>query len=386
MQAVSHEALKTLAAKRSEACVSIYLPTHRANPERQQDPIRLKNLLTDAEKQLAANGLRATDARRLVAPAETLMPRHNYPQPGSAGLAVFLAPDFFEHFWLPFAVEERLVIGQRFHLKPLLPSLAPDGIFYVLALSHNQVRLLEGSRHAVHELELAGIPASVADMAEAGEALPQYRLGARGPSGHSGQQPGAFHGTANAGDEDRNALLRFFHLVDEAVRARLGPSNAPLVLAGVEYLHPLYREANEYPHLLGEGLKENPQDARPEDLHAQAWELVRPLIIAEREAAAEVFRQRHGAGDKLASTDLDEIVPAAHYRRVDTLFVRLTAEAWGRFDPDTNMVARHSRPEPDAEDLYDLAAVQTYLGGGSVYAVTPDKMPTVDAVAAVFRY
>lgn len=393
MPVVSHEALKSLAALNTaggegEACVSIYLPTHRVNPDAQQDPIRLKNLLGEAEKRLTANGLRSAEARRLLAPAEGLLARHNFAQPGSAGLAVFLAPGVFEHHWLPFMVDELLHIGQRFHLKPLLPSLAPDGVFYILALSHNQVRLLEGTRHSVRELDLVGVPESVAALTadEEGESLPQYRAGPRGPGGRSPQQPGVFHGTANAGDEQRNALLRFFHKIDQGVRGRLGPSQAPLVLAGVEYLHPLYREANEYPHLLDVGLRENPQDARPEDLHAEAWELVRPLITAGREAAAEQFRRLHGAGDKLASTEAEAIVPAAHYRRVESLFVTPAAQAWGRFDPGTGTVIRHDQPEPEDEDLYDLAAVQTYLNGGSVYAVTPDKMPTDAPIAAVFRY
>ena len=388
MPVVSHAELKSLAAAHGAACVSIYLPTHRTNPDAQQDPIRLKNLLGEAEKRLASNGLRSAEARKLVAQAETLLPRHNFAQPGSAGLAVFLAPDLFEHYWLPFGVDEGLHIGQRFHLTPLLPSLAPDGVFYVLALSQNEVRLLEGTRHSVREVELAGVPTSLTALTadEEGESLPQHRGGPHGPGAHSGQQAGVYHGTANAGDEQRNQLVRFFHLVDEGVRARLGPSTAPLVLAGVEYLHPLYREANEYPYLLAEGLKENPQDTRPEDLRAAAWELVRPIITAGREAAAEQFRRLHGAGDKLASTEVEDIVPAAHYSRVESLFVTPGAQARGRFDPDTGAVTRVDNPEGEADDLYDLAAVQTYLNGGAVYAVTPDKMPTGDPIAAVFRY
>ena len=43
-------------------------------------------------------------------------------------------------------------------------------------------------------------------------------------------------------------------------------------------------------------------------------------------------------------------------------------------------------PAPEDEDLYDLAAVQAYLNGGNVYAVTADKMPGRDPLAAVFRY
>ncbi len=312
MPVLTHEELKSLAATQAAACVSIYLPTHGSGPDSQQDSIRLKNMLGEAERRLASNGLRSNDARRLLAPADELVPRHNFAQASSAGLAIFLGPDTFQHYWLPFPVEEVLNIGRRFHLKPLLPMLAPDGIFYVLALSQNSVRLLEGTRHSVREVELPGVPKSLAEATagEEGENLPQYRGGQRGPGANSPQQAGVYHGTAAAGDETRVDLLRFFHMVDEGLRAWLGPSVAPLVVAGVEYLHPVYRDANEYPHLVEQGITGNAEGARPEDLHAQAWEIVRPLFTAGRAAAAEQFRQLAGNGDGRAATNVATIVPA----------------------------------------------------------------------------
>jgi hypothetical protein len=53
--------------------VSIYLPTHRADPETHQDPIRLKNLLREAEIRLHALGLCATTAHELLKPARQLL-------------------------------------------------------------------------------------------------------------------------------------------------------------------------------------------------------------------------------------------------------------------------------------------------------------------------
>ncbi len=388
MQVISNEELKSLAATQANPSVSIYLPVHRAGPDVQQDSIRLRNLLTEAEKRLAANGLRAHDARRLVAPAEELLARHNQAQPHGEGLAIFLAPDRFQHYWLPFAVEELLHIGSRFHLKPMLPALAPDGVFYILALSQKQVRLLEGTRHTVRAVDLPNTPQSMAEALrfDEHEAPTLFHTVIRSPGGQGGERPGVYFGIGMTGDEHRTDLLRFFNQVDAGVRAFLGPSTAPLLVAGVEYLHPLYREANEYPHFLETGLKGNPEEVKPEDLHAEAWELVRPLIVAKREAVAEKFRQLAGAGDPRASTDVAEIVPAACYSRVESLFVLVGRQAWGRFDADANTVEVHAQPAPEDEDLYDLAAVQTYLNGGQVYAVTADKMPGSDPLAAVFRY
>ena len=41
---VSAEELRELAETKSPACVSIFMPAHRAGSEQQQDPIRLRNL------------------------------------------------------------------------------------------------------------------------------------------------------------------------------------------------------------------------------------------------------------------------------------------------------------------------------------------------------
>ncbi len=388
MQVLSREELKALAATQTAACVSIYLPTHRATPEIQQDPIRLKNLLGEAEKRLSSNGLRAADARRLTDQADELVGLHNFAQQGSNGLAVFLAPDFFRHYWLPFTVDEQLHTGQRFHLKPLLPMLAPDGVFYVLALSQNESRLLECTRHTVRAVEVPGMPPNLEEALRYDEytSQTQFHTGTRGAGGQGAERPGAYYGTGTTGDERNINVLQYFNQIDDGLRAWLGPSTAPLVLAGVEYLHPLYREANEYPYLVDQGLLGNAEGVRPEELHKQAWEIVRPLITVRREAAAELFRKLTGASDPTASSDLKEIVPAAHYSRVDTIFVMLGRQAWGRFDPADNSLEVHAQPEPEAEDLYDLAAVQTYLNGGNVYAVPPEKMPTSEPIAALFRY
>ena len=45
---------KLLLEKPPGTCVSLFMPTHRSGPEVQQDPVRLKNLLRQAEGRLVA--------------------------------------------------------------------------------------------------------------------------------------------------------------------------------------------------------------------------------------------------------------------------------------------------------------------------------------------
>jgi hypothetical protein len=55
MNTSKREDLMELISEQKGICVSIYMPTHRAGSETQQDPIRLKNLLKEAEEVFLVN-------------------------------------------------------------------------------------------------------------------------------------------------------------------------------------------------------------------------------------------------------------------------------------------------------------------------------------------
>ena len=61
-------------------------------------------------------------------------------------------------------------------------------------------------------------------------------------------------------------------------------------------------------------------------------------------------------------------------------------QRWGTFDLIENEIQIHQDAQPGDEDLLDAAAIQTFLNGGKVYAVEPDKVPDQATIAAVFRY
>ncbi|HDI61237.1 MAG TPA: hypothetical protein ENF48_12955, partial [Desulfobacteraceae bacterium] len=60
MDRITLEELKaTFLENRFDWCVSIYMPTHRAGRQAEQDPIRFKNLLREVENRFLAQGLRS---------------------------------------------------------------------------------------------------------------------------------------------------------------------------------------------------------------------------------------------------------------------------------------------------------------------------------------
>jgi len=90
MNLLSKEELRSLMEKPGGWCVSIFMPTHRVSPDTKQDPIRFKNLLREAEARLKTAGPRSPDAKKLLKPAQPLVPDTLFWQHQSDGLAAFL--------------------------------------------------------------------------------------------------------------------------------------------------------------------------------------------------------------------------------------------------------------------------------------------------------
>ena len=361
--------------------VSIYLPTHRAGRDTQQNRIRLKNLLGKAESELRARDVDGAAADALLAPASQLVDDTQFWAQQSDGLALFMATGFTRRYRLPLRFPERAVVAPRFYIKPLLPMLTEEGHFYVLALSLKQVRLLLGTRDSVEQVELQGAPASLAAVArpEAGERSLQHHSSSVG--GGSGA---VFHGGGSAEDDHDEDLKRYFREVDRSVVARLREDPAQQVLAALESHNPLNRENSDYKLLLGQALAGNPDDLSAQDLHARAWSLVRPHFARHMLAAQDRFNRQLGTGK--ASGQLEVVLPAAYQGRIEFLFVPTGEQRWGRFDPASQEVTQPNGLTDSSQDLLDLACEYTLKHGGMVYALQPEKMPQQAVVAAGFRY
>jgi hypothetical protein len=152
----------------------------------------------------------------------------------------------------------------------------------------------------------------------------------------------------------------------------------------VEYLFPIYREASTYANLMEEGIAGNPEGLKPEELRDGAWKIVAPNFLRAQEEAMAQYRERAGTGR--TSKSVEEVVSSAYDGRVDFLFVAKDTQLWGVFDPEARTIRVHDGPEPGDEDLLDLAAVHTFLNGGTVYALKPEEIPDGGPLAALFRY
>ena len=379
MNVLTRNNLNSLMAVHKGPCVSVFMPMHRSGPETQQDPIRLKNLIREAEERLIARGLRTPEAKELLEPAERLLRDGLFRQHQSDGLAMFLSLGAFHYYPLPFVFEELVIVTDRFHIKPLLPLLSGDGRYFVLALSQNKIRLLQSTHHSVSELDVADVPENLAETLRDDDSWKDLQM-------HSALSGKGKLSAITHGDEvDRKEnIRRYFRRIDRGLHELLRNERAPLVLAGVDYLHPIYKEVNTYPHLMEAGVGGNPERLSAKELHAQSWTVIRPYFQKAQQEAVNRYKEFASSGR--ASNRVRKIILAASHGRIELLFVITDLQQWGTFDPGTDEIHLHKKEKTGDEDLLEFAAIQTLLNGGTVYMVGAEKMPDTDPLAAVFRY
>jgi len=383
MSLLSMNELKMLVEKPEGLCVSVFMPTHRAGEQTRQDPIRLKNLIREAQKRLTGAGLTSKETRELLKPVKELLRKAFFWQHQNDGLAIFSSSGLFRHYRLPLSFDELVVVTSRFHIKPLLPLLTSDGRFYILALSQNEVRLFEGTRYTVNEITLEDMPESLADTLRY-DSERNIQLHTAAPVG-KGEKSVIFHGHGGGIDDAKSNILKYFRQIDAGLRKLLQGERVPLILAGVDYLLPIYARANKYSYLLDSGVTGNPEELSIEELRNRAWAVAEPYFTKERTEA--YARYQRLSGTQQASDDLMKVVPASYHGRIETLFVAVGVQFWGTFDAESGQIMLHQQEaQPGDEDLLDFAAIHTLLSGGVVFAVAPEQMPDKSNVAAVYRY
>ncbi len=375
--------VRSLLNHEGRPCISLYMPTHPAGVEGRQDPVRLKNLLDSAAEQLAERGMRGGDIRELLAPARGLPNETEWWMHRGRGVALFLAPGRFEAFPLPSEVSEMLMVNERFAIGPLL-ALLPRERYLVLALSQNQVRLMEGDRYGLEVLETPQLSADLEELLSTPAAERVRQTQARtSEGGRPGRQAVIIHGHGGLEDAKKSEIEQHYRRIDAALEPVLRGETAPLLLAGVEHLMPIYRRVNSYRHVLQTQLAGNFDRAAPRELHALAWPLMEPHFEEARRNAWGAFHVSRAGGH--ASSDVEDILPAAAEGRVGTLFLETGAHCWGTFDEPAGDVVRHGKQQAGDEDLLDLAAALTLRASGEVYAVPGEELAAEVVSQAVVR-
>ncbi len=374
--------------------VSIFMPTHIAGREIRQDVIRLRNLVAKAQDELCEkHNMRRPDAEAFMKPAADLLDQGEFWRHMDRGLAVYLAKGVSAIHRVPVETPEEVTVNSRFTLRPLLPLLADDGNFMILAITAGRARLFSATRHGIAEEDVE-LPHGVAEI-HAETDYDENNLNSAPPARHGDRTDRgsiAMVKTHNFGEDPEE--LRKAHLISYVgrvcgkVQDHLKLFHGPLVLVAEDEIQGHVRKDTHPRALIGQGVVANPDALEPEEIHRRAYEVVKPMFEQSRRAALEHFNALHGdrATAERTTTRAEDVMVAAREGRVGVLLVAENDKVWGHYREDYHRAFPHHRETDGAIDLVEHATTETLLRGGEVHVVAKAELPSGASTAAILRF
>ncbi|MES5820145.1 chemotaxis protein [Streptomyces sp. RG80] len=362
--ALSPTTLTELRRPRPYPAVSVLTPTHRREPENTQDPVRLRNVVAEAKKQLEADPAvsrerRADVARQLDQALAEVDLAHT-----EEGLVIFAAPGEHQVWSLARSVPERVVLSDTFLTRNLVSAQAAERPFWVLSVSADHVTLWNGGTDRVTEHRAGGFPLTRSQ--ENFDAERQERIG---------DLPSTFR------DEGTRHFLRE---ADTAMGRLLRENPRPLYITGetaalsaLDEVGGATRHAVHVPH---GGLAHGTPDA--------VWQAVRPLHEAEtRKNTAAVARELETArGRRAFAAGVDELWQSAREGRVRLLAVEENYRVTVRDEGGDHLVPAASGDLDAREDIVDEIVEQCLETGADVRFVPDGALGDARGIAGILRY
>jgi Bacterial archaeo-eukaryotic release factor family 3 len=382
MDALEQDYSSVLLAVHEPPCLSLYQPTHRHHPDNQQDPIRFRNLVKAMEASLRQK-YAARETRPLLASFHALVDDREFWNHTLDGLAVLATSDIFKVYRLQRPVPELAVVADSFHTKPLLRILQSADRYQILGLNRQEVRLFEGNRDALDEIDPApGVPRTIAEALEQESDEPERKnrvYGAAVP------QATTRHGTDVREDKLASDTERFFRAVDRAVLEHHSrPTGMPLLLAALPEHHHVFRAVSRNPFLMAEAIDVHPDALSLDALRERAWLLVQPQYLRRLSGLIERFNAAKSNG--LGSDDLAQVAAATAAGRIATLLIEADRQIPGAFDAVTGAIKLDDFDDPEVDDLLDDLGERALKAGGEVVVVPAERMPTETGIAAIYRF
>jgi hypothetical protein len=385
MEIIKKDDLKTLIEKKNGNNISIYMPTQKATTRAVENKTRFKTLLSKAEDRMKDLQIDKKKINEMLEPAEELLNHVSQWESTNDGLAAFISDNFLKLYRLPQPVDEKVTVDNYFYIKPLIPFATDDKVYYTLSIKLNGVELYKCTHFSIEKIKLENVPENIDKIAKVDQDEEHLQYHSQEQKGKPYRNTVMYHGQGVGKDETlhKNQILRYLRQVNDGVHKALQNENSPLVLVGLEYLQPMYKDVNSYSHIFEKGVKKNPEDMNKNELKQSTWEIIEPHFKKTKEEALNKFNDLSST-DK-TSDDLIKVAQASYQGRVESLFIPKNKEKWCMINEDGMIIELSDEWKPKLTSLYNYSTVHTVGNGGHVFILSEDEMPKDKEIAAVLR-
>ncbi len=383
MDQISKNVIQQLIDYQKQPCISIYISGQQpsgANVEKMR--IKYKNTLADAEKKLEKDwDFSRRDIEEFLQEAEKLTGERPFWQQQRKGLAVFIGPDFFEYYRIPVAIKKQVDVNRQFNLMGIIAEYFSEEQYFVLALSKKESQFYQVSKNSIEKISVEGMPETQEEFSKGVqiEEGPRYKSQTGAGSGQSN-----FHGEDIGDDVFADLMQKYFRKINKAIKKYAGENTRPLILMCVENIFPAYQDINTYPQLIDDFVKGNPDKVPVDKIKKLSQEKMKNYF--DQQISEKIEQYQEIKNSEKSSSDLEEIVIASFFGKVDRLFIKKDSRQPGKYDTEENEVILADDESKEHYDLYNFAAGKAFSTGAEIQILPEEKMPDNAEIAAIFRF
>lgn len=356
--------LKHLQSISGYPCVSILMPTHRTFPEREQDPIRLKNLITEVKKRLLKE-FSEEEIKPIINNINSIVETIDFNR-SLRGLAIFVNSTKSFKFLLPFPVKERIQIDDNFATRDIVFGMNRSEPYWVLILNEKSAQIYTGVRENIMEY-----------------------------FGNSFPVVNKYYEIKNVNEKEvskndrmidnAERLKNFVRDVDAKLKA-LNTDGYDIVVAGTDRVLAAYKEITSQKENIVSFVKGNYADKSTSELSKLMWPEVKKARSQKREELIKELDEALGA--KKLATGIDDIWSLVNEGRGRKLVVELNYQYPAKLS-ENKIQLIPTEPAPGAEildDAVDEIVEKVIDTNGSVVFVDNGKLEKYGRIALLLRY
>ncbi len=148
---LSSSDLQAMRKEKGNICVSIVVPTHRLSPERRTDKILLERAI-DRTTKLLYSKYPEVEIKPLQQALEEMFRSIDFSR-NADGIGFFLSPHIRHLVQFPYAVEEKVIVGDSFEMRDLLYHVQFAKAYFALQINEKGARLFEGTWNKLQEIK-----------------------------------------------------------------------------------------------------------------------------------------------------------------------------------------------------------------------------------------
>lgn len=304
--------------------ISIFMPTHRKEPDNRSDAIVFKNLLKDLEEKLKEHP--EHDMTETLASLNDMQKDNVFWNHGKSGLAILATARDIETYRLGYEVAQSVKVGKTFHILPLLKHLEGADEAYLADLSRNRVTLYHFDGAETMKVNPEGLEQEFSDLFD--DFDPQDQ----GASSSFNGQVGTVHANYSKTDEEEKDREKYFRYLDQGFDKLHSQKRIPLILAGTKDNVAVFKDLAKGDFYTQEAIERPLDSMSMEEIRDQAsW-----ILESRAERATENTSDNAAVAMKnnLAETDEAKIAKLAEEGRVSELLIKESVLGENRQDLD----------------------------------------------------